>query len=237
MAELELFENPHRRRSRKRRYMTRLQKHYFGGGRKRRHHRNDPGPRRAYHHRRRHRRNGPLYMAHQSNPRRRHRNPALLGGLTRTVTTLFGDVLAGSIGIQANNLVGNAVAEKVLKVTSTKRSLTKVATAVLLPALGAMFFRKYARLLSIGGAAAISLEVTKALNKHVYPSMGEMGNLLSVADSPNVVTAGSYPAGLPVVLNANIRPGLGANIRPGLGAPVMPMGEYNGLYEEAPGVY
>lgn len=166
--------NPRRRRRRK---MTALQAQYFGGGRKRR--RNAPRPARAVSRRRRSKR---AHVGHylRLNPRRR-RNPST-GNIGSSIGSLVREAAAATVGIQANNAVGNALASKLLHVSGAKRSLVKVATAVLAPVAASMFLPKYAKLICSAGAAAIAFEASKVLNRVVYPQLGNVGNLLSGAD-------------------------------------------------------
>lgn len=99
------------------------------------------------------------------------------------------DAAIGTVGIQANNFVGNTLSSSLLKVTGTKRSAVKVATGVLIPAIVGMFLPRYKRVLCYAGSAAVAVEATKALNRHVYPQLGKVGEALSTSDGEQLAPA------------------------------------------------
>lgn len=214
-----LVVNPRRRRRRK---MTALQQLYFGGGRRRTHRRNDPGP--ARRHRRRSARRVRVGHYLRLNPgyHRRRRNDPGVGAVGGHITHLVREAVTATVGVQANNLVGNALASKLLKVSGKKRALVKIGTPVVTTVLAAMFSPRWVKAVAAAGGAAIALEVTKLLNAHVYPQLGTVGNLLSSADVD--VPAGYQAPGTPEVrpfgslgYNSIIRYPAGAVIPPDIG--------------------
>mgnify|MGYP001609706258 CR=1 FL=1 len=184
--------NPQPNPPRRRRKMSALQRYYFGGGRRRKR-RNAPNVANVPNRRRRRvryllrgrrRRRNPGF--HPANRPRRNQ-PVFARRLIKPFVDLFQDSIAATAGIQVNNLVGNSIAQNVFKVTGTKRSMTKVLTAVVLPSIAAMVLPRWGKFLAASGAAAIAVEATKALNSKVYPTLGKMGNLLSTSDEENPV--------------------------------------------------
>jgi hypothetical protein len=165
---------------------------------------------------------------------------AILGSVMETVK----EGVVATIGVQANNLVGNMLSQHVLGVTGQSRSAVKVGTAVLLPSILSMFFPQYRRQLCSAGAAAIAVEASKFLNKNVYPSIpGGYGELLSTYDTPNTMgTGGASPggaSGLGYVPGGAVYPGYN-DAEPRLGAYVPRMLNARsspGVYAEDTGVY
>lgn len=256
VMELELLENPRRRRH----YTAAQLAAGFGGKR----HRTRRHTRR---HARRHR--NPGVHAYSANPRRhrrrvrygvRHqvyrRNPGG-AGVAGTAMRVVKDAAIATAGVQVNNLLGNTIAKQLLKVTGPKRSAIKVATAVLLPVLGGLFVKRYSAALCLAGSSAIALEASKLLNRKVYPSMGDLGNSLSTSDEaiPAGYVAPATAVPRPFGYNSRVRYGPGTHVPQYQGnlsayvrrlAPANPasflgMGriapDAAGVYDSSPGVY
>lgn len=121
-----------------------------------------------------------------------------------TVVSVVKDGAVMTAGIAANNLVGNVLGRYVLKVQGTNRQLVKVGTAALLPIVLGMVLPAWKKEFCLGGSAALAMEATKMLQSQVYPTIGDVGKLLSTNDNDiafiGPVTPGAtgmLPGGMP----------------------------------------
>lgn len=163
------------------------------------------------------------------------------------------DAALGTVGIQANNLIGNTLSAQVLKVTGNKRSAVKVATGVLIPGILSFFMPRWKRPLCYMGSSSVAIEATKALNRHVYPQLGNLGVALSTSDGEQIAAGSSGGSQVPSSLqyNSDVRylpggtfaerpsPSLGAFVSryragmKGMGA----ISDQAGIYDGVPSVY
>lgn len=175
--------NPKRRRRRGGpRKMSALQRMYFGKGhsapKRRRTRRNPPVMARR---RRSHK--AWNYVTHHM----RRTNP--VGNIIGNAMDVVKDGAVGAVGIVVNNMAGNTAAN-LLKVTDPLyRRATKVGTAVLLPTLVGMVLPQFRGLAKVAAATAIAHEISKTLDEKVFPTLGQVGQLMSSYDGVPVVTA------------------------------------------------
>jgi len=181
--------NPKRRRRRGRRRMSALQRQYFGGGRRRRRTRRNPPVMAANPRRRRYR-----LPAYHRGHRRVRRNP-VGGNIMSALTNVLKGGFIGVVGITANNALGNTAAKMLNVGAGRNTQLVKAGTALLLPTIVGMILPQFRALVAEGAICALAHEGSKFLDREVWPTMGDVGRLLSSSDSQVAAGGGAPPPG------------------------------------------
>lgn len=111
----------------------------------------------------------------------------MVAGVFGTITETLKDGALGTVGIVANNAVGNTGAD-LLKLTDPMyRQLTKVATATLLPVVLSMVAPSMKRTFCFAGSVAVAHEASKILDAKVFPMLGTVGKTFSSSDTPGAL--------------------------------------------------
>jgi len=197
--------NPKRRRRRGRRRMSALQRQYFGGGRRRRRTRRNPPVAYAANPRRRYRRS-----VRYAGRRRMRRNP-VGGNIMAALTEVLKGGVVGVVGITANNAVGNTAAKMLNVGAGRNTQLVKAGTAVLLPVIVGMVLPQFKRMAAEGAICALAHEGSKFLDQNVWPTLGDVGRILSSSDSQVATGSGGAattpPSKIPLVTGVGYLPG------------------------------
>jgi len=101
----------------------------------------------------------------------------------------------GVVGITANNALGNTAAKMLNVGAGRNTQLVKAGTALLLPTIVGMILPQFRALVAEGAICALAHEGSKFLDREVWPTMGDVGRLLSSSDSQVAAGGGAPPPG------------------------------------------